>query len=282
MQIERHLTLQELSLQPSTEWVPRCNGWLAARLAEGVGYWLGHHASTVELNVGDGFITFDNTDGLIRVSQLGVLKLQYFTVLPQHLVGLLTAAELRLLQNGPGHIFAATTFFKSSELLGQKFARLAKLDHGGALPMRCAWLQLWASSIVFPSEPVPVSGKSKNLRERFRQLINQMSAAELAASSLAKQVERLGCSKRQFQRIFREEFGLPFRMLQIEFRLQRAHQLIADSDAKIARVAIESGYQHLGLFNLMFKKRFGMLPSEWRRQSLSKQNSTSAHNCFHE
>jgi AraC-like DNA-binding protein len=279
---ERHLTLQELSLQPSMEWIPRCNGWLVARMAEGVGYWLSHHAPTVELTVGDGFITFDNADGVVRVSQLGPLKLQFFTVVPQHLVGLLTAGEMRVLQTGPARVLSTTAFFKSTELLGQKFTRLANLGNGGTLPMRCAWLQLWASAIAFPAETVPAPGKSKNLRERFRQLVNQMSAAELASTSLADQAGRLGCSKRQFQRIFREEFGVPFRMLQIEFRLQRAHQLIADSNVKIASVALDSGYQHLGLFNVMFKKRFGMLPSEWRRQNLSRKDSSPAQNGFHE
>ncbi len=282
MLTERHLVLQELLLQPSAEWIPRCKGWLVARLAEGVGYWLSHNAPTLELNAGDGFITVDNTEGLIRVSQLGSLKLQFFTVQPQHLSGLLTATELRLLQNNPAQILSTTSFFKLTELLGQKFSRLANLGNGETLAMRCALLQFWASAIVFPAQTPPVPGKSKNLRERFRQLINQLSAAELAGSSLMELAERLGCSKRQFQRIFREEFGLPFRTLQIEFRLQRAHQLIADSNVKIASVAHDSGYRHLGLFNVMFKKRFGMLPSEWRRQNLSRQNPAPSHNCFNE
>ena len=69
---------------------------------------------------------------------------------------------------------------------------------------------------------------------------------------------------------------------EIEFRLQRAHQLIADSNVKIASVAHDSGYRHLGLFNVMFKKRFGMLPSEWRRQNLSRQNSAPSQNSFNE
>jgi hypothetical protein len=32
----------------------------------------------------------------------------------------------------------------------------------------------------------------------------------------------------------------------------------------------ESGYRHLGLFNAMFKRRFGMTPSEWRDNGLAK------------
>ena len=61
---------------------------------------------------------------------------------------------------------------------------------------------------------------------------------------------------------------MPLRAHQTELRLQRALQLLADADAKIINVAYESGYRHLGLFNAMFKKRFGVTPSEWRRQNL--------------
>jgi hemolysin activation/secretion protein len=61
---------------------------------------------------------------------------------------------------------------------------------------------------------------------------------------------------------------VPLRAHQTELRLQRARQLLADADAKIINVAYNSGYRHLGLFNAMFKKRFGLTPSEWRRQNL--------------
>jgi hemolysin activation/secretion protein/AraC-like DNA-binding protein len=93
-----------------------------------------------------------------------------------------------------------------------------------------------------------------------------MLEAELSGSSLGELAGQLHCSERHFSRLFREEFGLPLRARQIELRLQRARQLLADSDAKVISVAYDSGYRHLGLFNAMFKKRFGVTPSEWRRK----------------
>jgi AraC-like DNA-binding protein len=93
-----------------------------------------------------------------------------------------------------------------------------------------------------------------------------MLEAELAGKTLTELAEHLHCSERHFSRLFREEFGVPLRARQIELRLQRAQQLLGDSDAKIINVAYDSGYRHLGLFNAMFKKRFGVTPSEWRRK----------------
>jgi AraC-like DNA-binding protein len=85
----------------------------------------------------------------------------------------------------------------------------------------------------------------------------------------------LHCSERHFSRLFREEFGVPFHARQIELRLQRARQLLADSNAKIINIAYDSGYRHLGLFNTMFKKRFGLTPVEWRRQYVHKNIPSS-------
>ena len=98
-----------------------------------------------------------------------------------------------------------------------------------------------------------------------------MPDAELATRSLPQLAGQLPCSERHFSRLFREQFGVPLRARQTELRLQRARQLLQDPGIKIINVASESGYRHLGLFNAMFKKRFGMTPSEWRQQNVASE-----------
>jgi AraC-like DNA-binding protein len=49
--------------------------------------------------------------------------------------------------------------------------------------------------------------------------------------------------------------------------LQHACQLLKDPGKKILNIANESGYQNTGLFNAMFKRRFGVTPTEWRRRN---------------
>ena len=41
----------------------------------------------------------------------------------------------------------------------------------------------------------------------------------------------------------------------------------ATTESKVVEVALESGYQSLSLFNLMFKRHFGLTPAKWRSQS---------------
>jgi hemolysin activation/secretion protein/AraC-like DNA-binding protein len=279
MTVERHLTLQELTLRPGGEWTPQHRGWLVARVAEGVGYWM-QNGNVRELNVGDGFVAGFSANLVLRSSQLGALKLQFFSVLPQHLNGVLTVAEAHQLEGAPDNRLPQVSIFSAAEPIGQKFSRLAESAHVDGLPARCALLQLWVSALTgVMTSPVSESGGNK-LHERFRQIVGKMTEAELSETSLADIARQLHCSERHFSRLFREEFGVPFRARQIELRLQRAQQLLAGSDSKIINVAYESGYRHLGLFNAMFKKRFGVTPGEWRQQNAPKNSPPQSRNIF--
>jgi len=285
MSVERHLILQEVILRPSGEWTPDGRVWTIARVAEGSGYWM-REAQPVRgengiqsggnaraLNTGDGLVLAPHGDGpaapkrgeagLLRASQLGPLKLQYFTVQTQFLNGLLTVSEWHQLETVAE---GAAMNFTALEPVGQKFAHVANQTHSTSLTVRCALLQLWAGAVtgLFPTGRAAAA--ANKLRDRFREFVGQMLEAELSGKTLPELAEQLHCSGRHFSRLFREEFGVPLRARQIELRLQRARQLLADSDAKIINVAFESGYRHLGLFNAMFKRRFGVTPSEWRRK----------------
>src|SRR6516162_1450980 len=101
MIVERHLILQELTLASSAEWVPRCQGWLMARVAEGTGYWLPHAADHRQLNPGDALTVVRNADGVIRSSGLDPLKIQFFTVQLQYINAITTVAESQQLKMAP-------------------------------------------------------------------------------------------------------------------------------------------------------------------------------------
>ena len=257
-------------MRPSGEWTPGGQVWTIARVAEGSGYWMqGGNART--LNAGDGLVLASNGSGRLRASQLGNLKLEWFMVQPQFLNGLLTVTEWHQLDPAGAGSPLQVVHFTAHEPIGQKFAHIANQTRADGLTMRCALLQLWASAVSgLLTAPAADAAHANKLRERFRQVIGQMLEAELTGKSLGELAEQLHCSERHFGRLFREEFGVPLRARQIEMRLQRARQLLADSDAKVINVAYDSGYRHLGLFNAMFKKRFGVTPSEWRQQCARK------------
>jgi len=236
-------------------------------MAEGSGYWL-HDGTGHELNVGDGFVAGGNACGLLRSSRLGPLKLQFFGVQPQYLNGLMSVAEWQHLEVVSVSPLKRVFIFSATEPVAQKFLQIVDLPHDPGLWQRCAMLQLWSETLRdLLNAPVTEAAIGSKLNERVRNLIGKMTEAELADASLADLAAQVNCCTRQFSRLFRKEFGVTFHSRQIELRLQRAQQLLANSDSQVKNIAHASGYRHLGLFNAMFKKRFGVTPSQWRQQN---------------
>ncbi|HUZ07029.1 MAG TPA: helix-turn-helix transcriptional regulator [Candidatus Paceibacterota bacterium] len=259
------LIIKDLTVPPAGEWSPQGSGWTVVRVAEGSGYCL-RQKSASALQSGDGLMAPHHAGITVRASQLGSLRLHYFQVQPELLNGLLTLEEcqqFKTLATRSGRIH----FFRADELIGQQLSRLVKLPRVQKLALRCALLQLWAEGVAGLFALADRSGPGgRKLRERFAELAGQVPESELFGLSLGDLSRQLHCSERHLGRLFRQKFGVPFRTHQIELRLQRACHLLADTGTKVAAIAHECGYQHLGLFNSTFKKRFGMTPSQWRRK----------------
>jgi AraC-like DNA-binding protein len=266
MPLERHLILQEVILRPSGEWKPEGRAWTMVRVVEGIGYGL-QSGGARELKSGDGFTVCGGSPLLLRASQLGTLKLEYFSVQPQLLNGLITITEGHQLEQALKRPEAQILPFNAVDVVGQKFSRMAAQPQRDCLSHRSGLLQLWSQAVAGVLHLPSVSDHSQKLRERFLQLIAQIPDAELPARTLAELAEQLHCSERHFSRLFREEFGVSLRSRQTEIRLLRARQMLVESESKIIHIAYESGYRHIGQFNSMFKKRFGVTPSEWRHQN---------------
>jgi AraC-like DNA-binding protein len=274
MNIERHLILQTTVLWPSGEWSPPSSGWVVVRVGEGFGYWL-QAGQARELQAGDGFVASGCPGMVIRASQLGNLRLEYYAIQTPLLNGLLTVAEGNKLEQVAHRLNGQIIFFTAAEPLGQKYALLVQQARPESLPSRAALFQFWSQAVAgLLARPLPEEGGHK-LRPRFRQLVAQMPDAELARQSLARLAGMLDCSERHFSRLFRQEFGVSLRARQAELRLQRASEMLANPSDKISYVAFESGYRHLGLFNAMFKKRFGVTPGEWRRLRVAGTNEVA-------
>jgi AraC-like DNA-binding protein len=267
MAIEPHLSLMELVLPPAGEWTPDGRCWMVIRLAEGFGYCL-HGGPARDLKAGDMVVTGPNSELIVRASQLGELRLEFFRVVPQRLNGLITVLEWRQLERVSTPAVPLVFHFAAHEALAQRFARLTTLPERDGLAGRSAMLQLWAACIagVLPAVDESMARK-KNLEAAFRRFISRISEKELATSTMADMAVQLNCSERHLSRLFRVEFGMSLREKQTELSLQRACQLLLDPGAKIRSIAYDTGYRHVGFFNTLFKKRFGLTPKEWRQQN---------------
>ena len=257
---------------------------MVAKIAAGLGYWL-QGGTASEFNVGDGFVGFNEAGIVIRASQLSPLKIDFYLVQPELLNGLLTVAEANHLKQMTKSSAGQLVVFKAEDPLGQKSSRLFHHSQPESLSTRAMLVQFWAQALTGLLATRPAIGSNDdshtpNLRERFLELVSKMPEAEIATRSPVELADKLHCSIRHFNRLFKEEMGVSFRARRTELRLQLAKKLLAESDAKIINIAFEAGYRHLGLFNLTFKKRFGVTPSElrWKKPSSLSTNSNRKSN----
>ena len=89
-------------------------------------------------------------------------------------------------------------------------------------------------------------------------LAQQLSAAELAAE--------LGMTESSFSRFFRRATGNTFTDFVTQVRVNRACQLLMESDRYITNICYEVGFNNVANFNRRFLSVKGMTPSEFRKQ----------------
>lgn len=94
--------------------------------------------------------------------------------------------------------------------------------------------------------------------------ITERIAEPLSAADLASE---LGMSESRFSRFFRKATGNTFTDFVNRVRINRACQLLMESDQLVTHICYEVGFNNVANFNRRFLEIKGMTPSEFRRQS---------------
>ena len=92
-------------------------------------------------------------------------------------------------------------------------------------------------------------------------------ATPLSAGDLAAE---LGMSESQFSRFFRRATGNTFTDFVNRVRVNRACQLLMQSDRLVTHICYEVGFQNVANFNRRFRDIKGMTPSEFRQQTAQR------------
>ena len=274
--LEPHLAVQEIRLPKGGEWTPRFRGWCLSHIASGICYWEEPNG-LCEAREGSTLVFPAEAREALRASQLNDVAITYFCVETGKLLGLLSVAEQHLLKQIAARRNQAVRVFGLESQLSEQFKVLRPA--AGSSPTasaRLRLLQLFMEALQNDMEhealaPAPTAESAPDGRRRLRQMLHQMPASEFVELSVADLAPKLSCSPRHLNRLFREELGTSFREKQIEFRMARACELLATSNAKVINVALESGYQSSSVFSELFKRHHGVSPGQWRRQRHKSQ-----------
>jgi len=75
-----------------------------------------------------------------------------------------------------------------------------------------------------------------------------------------------------FSQLFKQKTGHGFKEHIIDLRMERAKQMLHNPQAKLADVAERIGYQDMRHFATLFRKKYGVTPSEYRLQANSQEH----------
>jgi AraC-like DNA-binding protein len=127
--------------------------------------------------------------------------------------------------------------------------------------------QMWAAVAKLP----PLRAATKE--ELYRRLLRGRDyiLSSLDHPILLNDVAQEAClSPYYFHRAFTQAFReTPHRYL-IRHRLEKARQLLSQTDRSVTEVCFECGFESPGSFSSLFRRRFGMTPSEFRGVRLMK------------
>jgi AraC-like DNA-binding protein len=259
-----HLMISEVTVPPAEEWTPQFPGWTLVLLSSGSGYWM-NSKGVLELTTGVVLVLSPQSKGSIRASQIGRIMMQQFYLAPERLTGLLSLVEQNCLLHAAEQQQFSVRFFPPTDSVSSKFQQLTQGKPANHFAQRLALIQLFndalGKELKFPAgKPSP----NPDAKGRLQELLEQMPASELINLSLPELARKAQCTPRHLGRLFREELGMSFREKQSQIRLERACELLATTESKMVDVALESGYQSLSLFNLIFKRSYGVSPGKWR------------------
>ncbi len=275
MSRQEHLALQLIRLKSAEEFPIGDDGLAFVFVKGGTGKCVTRAASQ-RLLPGDIMVLNGVSGGKFSVHDKGECLFWNFSLCFENLLPLFSGNEISLLHNITESYKAAKIYPAASALAVECHRLLGavppqfNLDHRGQL-LRIATTIL---SVEFKEAQTRRSGFVRS-EDHMIQVFEKLSSSELINLSVGELAEKFSCSRRHLNRLFHQHFGVAVASLRMEMRLLKAMSLLRDPDAKIINVAEQCGFNHLGLFNTCFKRRFGTSPGQWRKTTSQSESTIS-------
>lgn len=115
------------------------------------------------------------------------------------------------------------------------------------------------------SSSVMKTESSKNI-DKIKDVIKYIETNYQRAITIDEIAGVCNFSSSHFMKYFKKVMGTSFIDYLNEYRLSMASRLLLSSSDNILEIAAECGYENLSYFNRLFKKKYGVTPSEYRNK----------------
>jgi AraC-like DNA-binding protein len=226
------------------------------------------------LSPGDVLVVNVTRTGKIFGQTGGELKFSCFSVCLENLLPLFSGPEISQLEAVIASFKGARLYAASQPVAIACHRLLQDVPAQGDLGHRSQLLHIAAAILsaefkLAHRQPAGFVSPEQHLVQVFESL----SGEEILGLSMEALAARFACGRRHLNRLFHQCFGCAVATLRMEIRLLKAVSLLRDREAKVINVAEECGFNHLGLFNTCFKRRFGVAPGKWRKTNAQTAGS---------
>ena len=108
--------------------------------------------------------------------------------------------------------------------------------------------------------------KSNKNIDRIKDIVKYIETNYDKPISIAEIAGVTGFSESHFMKFFKTIMGTSFVDYLNDYRLSMASRMLVSSDDNIIDIAAHCGYDNLSYFNRIFKKKYGITPSAYRRK----------------
>jgi AraC-like DNA-binding protein len=270
-----HLTFRLSRLKPAEQWEHRGDG-LAFVIAKSgtINHCVGQ---SIQRFSGGDIAVFNKATGKLVPAAGDEVLFGWFALHLEHLLPLFAAREIALIQDLADGLRTIKLYPASSAVAIECKKLLDEIPPQFNLDHRSHVLRI--AAVILCEELKKLQRHRVGFvraEEHMVQVFEKIPVDELLTLSVGELAGKFGCSRRHLNRLFHQHFGLSVAALRMEMRMAKAISLLRNPDAKVINVAEQCGFNHLGLFNTCFKKRFGCSPGQWRKAASENKTPASA------
>lgn len=134
------------------------------------------------------------------------------------------------------------------------------------------WLKIYENAdFTYEKDPVRNSASSQARLQFLMQYIHQNYSRDISLDDIA---DYAGISKSSVLNLFRNYIHITPISYLINYRLNEAAQMLSKTEKKIHTISNETGFHNVDYFCRLFKKRYHLTPTEYRKKAFGRQTAS--------